>query len=198
VSGFSGYSGISGFSGYSGISGFSGYSGRSGYSGISGFSGYSAVSGFSGYSGISGFSGYSGKSGYSGISGYSGTASNQDVQYASSDGVSTTTSATYGSKVTLTWTPPVAANYEVHISCEGMIDSTITSRTIGIQFLLDAAVINGPMLYTPSAASQYESFTTIYYVALTAASHTFDIQFNCSNSLSTASIRNARIFVRRQ
>ena len=198
ISGYSGEVGTSGTSGTSGAIGTSGTSGTSGYSGalgISGVSGYSG-SGISGYSG-SGVSGYSG-SGTSGYSGYSGAIPTNSLYsaYNNSDGVSTNATLTLTSKVALTFTPPEAADYLLTWSCE--VASSSTNKQTAVQIVLDGVTaLAGPIYMTSPASGLYTIWGGIYESALTAASHTYDLQFAAGTIPNTASIRNARLHVQR-
>lgn len=190
-SGYSGHSGISGYSGFSGISGTSGYSGESG---ISGYSGASGISGYSGASGISGYSGHSGISGYSGTSGYSGYSgvfpiSTLDYQYASVDGVTTTTSSTNIVACTLTWTPPTAGTYLINMSCE--TGNQTNNASTAASFYHGTTLTNGEMISKVNTTSSYLATTGFIQVALTAVAQTFTIEYRALSG--TALMRNARI-----
>lgn len=117
-------------------------------------------------------------------------------QYAESLGDSTTTSASFQTKVTLTWTPGSQGNYTF------VFVADVNDNNTGALFVTQLDV-DGTTQYV--ASDRYIDDTTSYVsimgvvpgINLTAASHTITLQFK-SDGTNTVTIRNAKIIALRE
>jgi hypothetical protein len=118
------------------------------------------------------------------------SASGRDYQNASSEGVSTTTSAVMQDKVALTtgdWT----GVYRVNYYCELTVNSANKYHEARLYNATDAAELCYDDL-RPSLPNQYHAASGFYDITMSGAAKTFKVQF-ASPDGSTVSIRRARI-----
>lgn len=111
------------------------------------------------------------------------------LAYASSTGTSTNATAAYSTKVTLALGAVAAGTYRMGWSCE-MSHSATTSDMRG-RVQLDAATDVALWNVEVSDATTWLPFSGFAFVVLTAAAHTFTLQFAAEGG--TASIRNAHL-----
>lgn len=113
-------------------------------------------------------------------------------QYAEDDSETTTTSATFQDKTTLTFTPGTQEDYLV-MWCAEIVSGSTTSD-VKVQMNLDSGTITAAgNLEARTATTSFDSVGGIDIVNLTAASHTFKIQFCAESAGTTVRIKNARI-----
>lgn len=112
-----------------------------------------------------------------------------NFQFAESAGESSTTSATYQDKTTLTFTPPVAGDYLIMVVSSVANSNADKNDKVNID-------LNGSSIaeYTMTDKFAYPDFTTATHFfkrTFTATSQTIKIQWKAS--ANTSYIRNARI-----
>jgi hypothetical protein len=120
-----------------------------------------------------------------------------DYQYSGSDSVSSTTSTSWQDKVTLTFTSSASA-YLVLASAELRGDSTQPQiYDMEAQLTIDGTTYAGLNTRPDETATDLYShhFATFKAMNLTAASHTFKIQYRSGSSYGICSIQHARITV---
>jgi len=117
-----------------------------------------------------------------------------DYHYSESSGVSSTTLTSWQDKVTLTFTS-VASAYLVMASAE--LRGSSTSYDMEAQLTIDGTTYASLDTRPDETATDLYShhFATFKAINLTAASHTFIIQYRSSSSMGTCSIQHARIAV---
>lgn len=110
-------------------------------------------------------------------------------QYAESNTDSTTTSATFQDKTTLTFTPATAGYYVIIAMAEHNVNSTTNAAELALD-------VNGTDYYVQSQVQQdntnYRTWTAIKVENFAASSQTIKIQYR-SLAGSTVTIRRARI-----
>lgn len=120
-----------------------------------------------------------------------------DAQYQEAEGPFS--KATIGwstpTGATLTWTPPIAGDYMVHISCE-ISNSGVNSSTSVLFELDNGGLIAGGVEFLhcghePELTGQYMSVSACKKFTLTAASHRIDVSY--SGDGGTRYIRYIRI-----
>jgi len=116
-------------------------------------------------------------------------------QFAASDSEATTTSTNYTNKAALSFTPGVSDTWVIMGFAE--LKNSSTSRSTSAQITIDGAVAQDTML-APKNNTDYQSFTGMKVVTLSAAAHTINIDYKTSNTSGTAYIRYARIVAIRQ
>ncbi len=123
-----------------------------------------------------------------------GSYTSYDYHYAESDSVSSTTETTWQDKATLTFTS-VADAYLVLASAE--LRGSSGSYDMEAQLTIDGTVYAELDTRPDETATNLYShhFATFKAINLTAASHTFKIQYRSSSGFGTCSIRHARIAV---
>jgi len=111
-------------------------------------------------------------------------------QFIASDSESNTTSTNWVNKATMTFTPNTADDWVILGFAE--FKESTTSYRDQIQLTVDGTVIQASDV-APKATTDYQSFSGLKLVNLSAASHTFNIDYKTSNASGTAYIRRARI-----
>lgn len=114
----------------------------------------------------------------------------QDYETAISETQSQTTSTSYQDKTTLTFTPASAGDYLI-IATADLSAANNTSSALA-RLTYDGAS-QGEMTREPTVASHFYTFGMIRRLSLTAASHTFKIQYRSESGSYNAYIKNARI-----
>ncbi|MFC2017404.1 hypothetical protein ACFLUD_03215, partial [Chloroflexota bacterium] len=99
-----------------------------------------------------------------------------------------TTSASYVDAVTFTFTPPVQADYLILVTAN--LRSSTSGKNAAMQWTIDGTADPNSEVIQPG--TNYMSWGHIERENLTAASHTFKIQYH-TESPSTAYIKSARI-----
>lgn len=124
-----------------------------------------------------------------------------DDEHAESVGTGTTTSSTFQNKVSLTFTPATEGDYLIWAECQGKHGSTATSLEIQLDF--DSGTLRNLAQIEPASTSEWRPWscvlgcigTSVWSIdRLSAASHTFELQFRSVDNTTTASIRQARIY----
>jgi len=123
-------------------------------------------------------------------------------QETNSLGTSTTTSATFQVKATRTFTPATAGDYLV--IGEALLNHASTSTDIECRLNFDSGTIFNTMRHQPASASEWVPWSCVVgFISgetagqLTAASHTFAIEFRSQGGVTTASIKRARLTILR-
>lgn len=113
-----------------------------------------------------------------------------NFQQAASEGVSTTTSATFQDKVTLTTgAGDPAGTYYILFYNESAVSAA--NKQYEVQLTVDGTT-QALLVGRPSLAGVYTPFSGFYLIALTAGVHTIKIQYRRVDS-TTLSIKRARI-----
>jgi hypothetical protein len=112
-------------------------------------------------------------------------------QYNEAETRTTTTSTTYVDKVVLTFTPPSAGDYLIIVTAN--IDCASTSYSVYARLLQDGSIVHNEALREPGATSDRLTFALIRKVTLTAASHTFTVQYHAENASYAGGIGYAHI-----
>lgn len=110
--------------------------------------------------------------------------------YNSSDGGSSSNSATYSDKVILTFTPSLTGYYLVIASAE--LRGSSNAYDVRVRMTIDGTTYANPT-WQPDEANMWESFFTSKVINLGSGSHTIRIQYSSENSAQTVTIRRARI-----
>jgi len=110
--------------------------------------------------------------------------------YDSSEGESSSNSATYSDKVILTITPSLTGYYLV-IASAGLRGSS-DAYDIRVRMTIDGTTYANPT-WKPDEANMWESFFTSKVINLGSGSHTIRIQYSSENFAQTVTIRRARI-----
>jgi len=100
------------------------------------------------------------------------------------------TDTTYQTKVNLTWTPSVAANYLIIATAE--LASSSTSVAVKGIMQIDS-ITYGNSIFYPYDVGIYGTFVTHKVIALSPTSHTITIRYATGTAGTSAKIRNARI-----
>lgn len=120
-------------------------------------------------------------------------------EYSSSDGASTTTSATYQQKLKMTTASLPAGDYLINWMAE--VGSSDDSEACITRVQVDdtTTIFGDHYSYCPAEGQNLYTnvITGTYKATLTAASHQIDIDYRTENAGDTAYIRNARIWLRR-
>lgn len=116
--------------------------------------------------------------------------------FAQSNGISSTSSNSYSQKVRLSFTPTVAGDYILYMSCNY---SCQTLNQINLQIDQDeGTIIWGNYAFAGRGTSDALHASAICKITgLTASAHTFDLDYNSNNGSGTVYIREARLFIRR-
>lgn len=129
-----------------------------------------------------------------------------DDEHAESVGTSTTTSSTFTNKVALTFTPSkggvsTEGDYLIVVDCQ--VKHGSTSQSLEVQLDVDSGTLINLARIEPASTAEWRPWscvlgcigTSIWTVdRLSAASHTFELQFRSRDGSTTASIRQARIY----
>jgi hypothetical protein len=110
--------------------------------------------------------------------------------FAASDGETSTTATAWRPKATLSFAPADAGDWIVLAFAEYRGSST--SRGVRVRMTQDGST-QSEVVSEPKASSDYMSFTAVTVTALSAAMHTFEVDFCTTSAAATARIRNARI-----
>ena len=111
-------------------------------------------------------------------------------QFTASDSEASTTSTSYANKATMTFTPSASDSWIVFGFAE--IKNSSTSYQTSVQLTIDGAVAEDSSI-APKNNTDYQSFTAMKVVTLSAASHTFNLDYKTSSASGTAYVRNVRI-----
>jgi hypothetical protein len=114
----------------------------------------------------------------------------QDYQTAIAEAQSQTNSTSYQDKATLTFTPTSAGDYLIIATAD--LSASNTNYSALAQLTYDGAS-QGEMTREPTVASHFYTFGMVRELSLSAASHTFKIQYRSESSSYYAYIKNARI-----
>jgi hypothetical protein len=112
-------------------------------------------------------------------------------QYAESEGESTSTSTTWKDKVTLTFTPSTSGDYLI-IATANLGGSSTYSSTL-VQLIQDGSIVHAGPIKEPSTSGARYTFGVVRKINLSAASHTFKIQYRTESSGKTAYIGYAHV-----
>jgi hypothetical protein len=112
-------------------------------------------------------------------------------QYAESEGESTSTSTTWKDKVTLTFTPSTSGDYLI-IATANLGGSSTYSSTL-VQLIQDGSTVHAGPIKEPSTSGARYTFGVVRKINLSAASHTFKIQYRTESSGKTAYIGYAHV-----
>jgi len=110
--------------------------------------------------------------------------------YDSSDGESSSNSATYSDKVILTFTPSLTGYYLVIASAE--LRGSSNAYDVRVRMTIDGTTYANPT-WQPDEVNMWESFFTSKVINLSSGSHTIRIQYSSENFAQTVTIRRARI-----
>ena len=148
-----------------------------------------------GTTGVQGNTGVQGITGLRGVTGIS-SAGQFGVGYQNAESLSssTTTSTTYTNKVTLTTPSLPAGRYLVGFYSELTTDNA--SRSFGVRLGVDtASVILAEISQKPGTAGEFTAFGGVVEVTLTAAVHTFEIDFKVSGSAAPITIQRSTVSI---
>jgi hypothetical protein len=106
-----------------------------------------------------------------------------------------TKSTSYTTKAVLTFTPTIADEWVILGFCE--YKGSSTSYSVKMRMLVDGAT-KGEILAEPNITIEYQTFTAMAVMNLSAASHTIRIQYASENSTKSVYARNARIIAVRK
>jgi hypothetical protein len=114
-------------------------------------------------------------------------------EYAESEVLSTTSSTSWQDKVALTFTPTSDGDYLIIVTANYRGSST--SRDVDIRVIQDDTTVHIDTMGRPGSGTtaNYYTFGVMRKVTLSAASHSFKIQYCSSDSLGTAGINYAHI-----
>jgi len=120
----------------------------------------------------------------------------KDAQFVKSDAESTTTGATFVTKVTLT-TPALTGTYWIEY-CAEIVTSTIGDRTeVRLQNTTDGLTLHNPMI-EPKDTKNWYAISGFDEVSFSGSAKSFAIQFRMPDTSATAKIRRARIRIFRK
>lgn len=126
----------------------------------------------------------------------SGMVASIDVESASSEGESQTTSLTYVQKVRLDLNVPSTDFYTIMWSCGATIDDETMSVDVRVE--IDDTTLVDEFQYIPkkrlsSANPSYPNFAGVSRISLTSGTHTIDLDFKTTDSARSVAIRRARV-----
>jgi hypothetical protein len=112
-------------------------------------------------------------------------------EYAEDDTEDTTTSSTYQQKLRLTTGTLLAGTYRISWSAE--VGSSVKVKIFEAQVELDDTTTVGEISSAVSANNTYLPFSGFQELALTAASHTIDVDYRAVDAGQTVAIRRVRV-----
>lgn len=121
-------------------------------------------------------------------------AFSQFIRHSESSTESTTTSTILQDKLSLTFIPPTSGDYLLEWYFEHTSNANNKSTRVAID--QDGSIISDTKYTNANTTPDYQSKSGFKKITLTAASHTFKIQFS-SPDVGTAYIKNARLIARR-
>lgn len=110
----------------------------------------------------------------------------------SSDGESTTTSATPINKLTMLFTPTFSGTYSINWTAE--LANSAANKPTYMEVLLDTTALSGTYTARATAADVYAPFTAFKHISLVGGT-TYTFYINYYRGSSTAKIRNARMAI---